>query len=621
MKRLTAILLFVILAAGLLPALSIQTGAAFEGEDKVTIVIDPGHGGANIGTAARGVGEKVYAMKLASLIFNKLAANGSFNVYMTRTGDYDLELYERCEIANGYNADLVLSIHFDGNPVKSMNGVTAFTSVIDEYSAVPLAQSITNKLSAATGLKNNGVKRRADDEGHYWNSEKQWDIKDPSLGVLSDYYSIPTWSANFGMRSIIVEHGFFSNEKDVDIIFAEGALEKMAEAEASAIIEYYTNHTHNYYTIPTRDYPSSCVYTGKQSIHCITCGHRKSVQSLAPAPDCHYWVTTQHTPAACGVDGKTVRECRITEKLVKKGWQGAHHKETVTIPAPSDHTFELTRTLEATHTVDGYMEYKCKTCAYSFRDILKAEGHTYEFVDYTAPTCEKSGGNTYKCTGCTSSYTDEEKALGHSLGSLTVTEPTCTEDGSKRGKCTVCSADVEEAIPKLGHSVEIKENIAATCTEGGKLVSLCRTCGYEETAEQEPLGHKFEEISLTEPTCEGEGKRVLRCAACTYTKEEALKPLGHKKSEKFKVVKKSTAFSQGEVSYTCENGCKEPLIEKTPPTLSKATVLLTVAAAAFILASLAFVIIFITIRKRKTNAAKAPEPNETEAVVKETINQ
>ena len=283
MKRVLTLLLSIIMLAGSLPFYAVSTEALFEGEDKINIVLDPGHGGYNIGTAtASQIAEKNYTYTLSCMIRDLLIANGNFNVYLTRTGDYDLELYQRAEIANKYNADILISIHFDGNPVKSMRGTTAYTSVFDQYAAVSLASSITSNISSATGLANNGVKRRKDNAGYYWNSEKQWDCQDSSLGVLSDYYGIPTWCAKFGIPSIIVEHGFFSNAADAAIVTAPGALEKIAKAEADAIIAYYTNHIH-VYASSKRDFPSNCMYTGKQSEHCYVCGHRRNVSSLAPA--------------------------------------------------------------------------------------------------------------------------------------------------------------------------------------------------------------------------------------------------------------------------------------------------------------------------------------------------
>ena len=339
MKKFTALVLVLITVFCLLPLTAAKSNAAFTGSDKINIVLDPGHGGSNIGTAARGIGEKVYTFKLANLIRDELLKNGSFNVYLTRTGDYDLELYQRAEVANNYNADILISLHFDGSPRSSDRGVTAYTSVFDAYAAVNLSQSIAQSVASSVGLSNNGVRRRYDTAGYYWNFEKQWDCQDSSLGTLSDYYGIPTWCAKFGIPSIIVEHGFFSNASDVNILFSNGALEKMAKAEAQAIINYYTNHQHTY-SAAKRDFPSNCIYTGKQSEHCSYCGHRRNVALIDPNPSNHYWVYKEYKAAACGVDGRSVLECRITQNLKDKGWEGTVHTATEIIPAPTDHTFD-----------------------------------------------------------------------------------------------------------------------------------------------------------------------------------------------------------------------------------------------------------------------------------------
>ncbi len=666
MKRFTSLILVLITIFLSFPMLATKTDAAFTGEDKVTIVLDPGHGGANVGTSARGVGEKTYTMKLATLIYNKLMANGSFNVYMTRNGDYDLELYQRAEVANSYNADLLISIHFDGNPVSSMNGVTTYTSVFDEYASVSLSQSIAQKIASATGLKNNGVKRRSDNQGYYWNSDKQWDCQDPSLGVLSDYYGIPTWAAKFGMKSIIVEHGFFSNAHDVNILFADGTLEKMAQAEADAIISYYTNHTHNYSTVISRDFPSNCVYTGKQSTRCLTCGHRKNITNLAPATDNHYWITKSSTPASCGTDGKVVRECRITQNLVDKGWTGEIHTQTTITPAPTDHTMALAKEVPATHTVDGYKTWKCKTCSYSFKDILKAEGHTYEFVGYTAPSCEKSGGNTYKCTVCSSSYTDKEPALGHSFSVIDkkeptciqkgstlkrcsvcsheetdytdplghslpeggILEPTCTDDGYEKGNCIRCSEKIDNVLPKNGHTLTVTKEEIATCEKKGIKEFACSKCDYTEKEITEPAGHSFTEEIIEKATCEKAGKAILTCSVCSYTKEEKTEKTGHEKSKNATVKEEATLFKDGIAEYPCKNNCNKVFTESIPKTLTRKAEIIALAVSAIIISAAFALILILIIKKSKKDesmaipvAEESPEKEDIEIKEEEAIKE
>ncbi len=644
MKKYVAFFLCILMIAAAFP-LAPSVSGAFEGADKINIVLDPGHGGSNVGASARGTGEKTHSFTIATLLKAKLEANGNFNVYLTRTGDYDLELYERAMVADSYNADILISLHFDGNGNANVSGVTAYTSVIDRFAATTLSASIASGISSATGLYNNGVRRRTDTAGYYWSFEKQWDCQDPSLGTLSDYYGIPTWCAKFGIPSIIVEHGYFSNSGDVNIILAEGGLEKIATAEAEAIINYYTNHTH-VYSAAIRDYASNCVFTGKQSEHCSVCGHRRNVSSLTPAPANHYWITKESSPAACGVDGRIVRECRITSNLISKGWQGAAHSDTQTIPAPSGHSYTLVENVAATHTVDGYQKYKCSTCASTFTETIKAEGHTYEFTSYTSPTCTEDGGSSYTCTACSQVFIDTEKALGHSLEVITDIPPSCTEKGKNVQKCTVCETEITEepealghdiadgerieptcteegcqsgictrcelsvSIPleSTGHTMAITEDTAPTCTEDGRIVSTCSTCGYKETEAVLATGHDLKHKVILEPACESDGKETTFCKKCNYNEKITVPAKGHVKSEKGTVTVKASAFKEGSMQYTCKNGCTKIYTENLPSTMPSALKVIVVASAAAIIATLIGIIVLLIIKK--SSAPKAPEEKE-----------
>lgn len=649
MKKLISAFLALLTVFSILPFAAVSTDGAFVGEDKINIVLDPGHGGANVGSSARGVGEKVYAMQLATLIREELLANGNFNVYLTRTGDYDLELYQRAEVANNYNADILISIHFDGSQSSAENGTTAYTSVFDTFAAVSLSQSITANVAAAVGLKNNGVRRRYDNAGYYWNFEKQWDCQDPSLGTLSDYYGIPTWCGKFGIKSIIVEHGFFSNAGDVNKVLAEGALAKIAKAEAKAIIDYYTNHIHAY-SAPTRDFPSNCMYTGKQSERCSVCGHRRNVSLLTPAPDNHYWVDLGTTPASCGVDGKKVRECRITQNLADKGWEGTVHTETVIIPAPTQHTYELYDQVSATHTVDGYKQWKCKTCSHSFKDILKAEGHTFGEGVYKTPTCTESGGYTYSCTGCSHQYTEAEsakghsftvterleptcteagyekrkctvcgfeetesfEALGHTYPDSATTPPTCTEDGYLKGYCTRCGAEADEIIEKTGHSYTVVENVPATCKAAGKTVSQCSVCQNKEEKAIPVLPHTYESTVTKAATCMEKGTMTYTCTACAHSYEEEITAEGHKRSEYPVKVTNASLLKAGSREFSCENGCGTTFSEAIPPRLDREEKIFILAAALLLIAAAIAAVVIILIRRSRPEDL---EPEEVEAAV------
>jgi N-acetylmuramoyl-L-alanine amidase len=80
-----------------------------------TIVIDPGHGGADLGAALPGgLAEKDVALEIARSLRAALQSRLGARVYLTRDSDELLPPTRRAEIANQVRADLFISIHLEG---------------------------------------------------------------------------------------------------------------------------------------------------------------------------------------------------------------------------------------------------------------------------------------------------------------------------------------------------------------------------------------------------------------------------------------------------------------------------------------------------------------------------
>lgn len=94
-------------------------------QDKITIILDPGHGGKDFGAVENGAKEKEInlsvALKLRSLIEKQLK---DVNVVMTRETDKYLTLQERADIANDAGGDLFMSIHVNSVDKKSKHRQT-----------------------------------------------------------------------------------------------------------------------------------------------------------------------------------------------------------------------------------------------------------------------------------------------------------------------------------------------------------------------------------------------------------------------------------------------------------------------------------------------------------------
>jgi N-acetylmuramoyl-L-alanine amidase len=90
------------------------------------IVLDPGHGGDDAGVTAGGAVEKDLTLALARELARELERHLGARVVLTRGDDRDPPMQQRAETANRAHADMVLSLHFDGEPSASARGVTAY---------------------------------------------------------------------------------------------------------------------------------------------------------------------------------------------------------------------------------------------------------------------------------------------------------------------------------------------------------------------------------------------------------------------------------------------------------------------------------------------------------------
>ena len=93
-----------------------------EAKRDVVIVIDPGHGGTNIGARHNGVIEKEATMKVALAMKYDLEKYEGVTVYLTRTGDDSMELIDRAKFARDVKADIILSLHFNMSELHDLHG-------------------------------------------------------------------------------------------------------------------------------------------------------------------------------------------------------------------------------------------------------------------------------------------------------------------------------------------------------------------------------------------------------------------------------------------------------------------------------------------------------------------
>lgn len=92
-----------------------------QAEKKITIVLDAGHGGREVGAVGKISKEKDINLKVVLEVGKILEKNSSFKVIYTRKEDIFLEQHKRSRIARS-KADIFISIHCNASVNKNANG-------------------------------------------------------------------------------------------------------------------------------------------------------------------------------------------------------------------------------------------------------------------------------------------------------------------------------------------------------------------------------------------------------------------------------------------------------------------------------------------------------------------
>ncbi len=173
--------------------------------------------------------ESEFNWKLHDLLAQKLKAYG-IKVIKTRTGiNSAMELTIRGKQAKG--CDLFLSIHANAAGNTNANYVLGVHMVDDDCGAIDEQSKQVAKLLSDCVAEIMGVKAEA------WTKKSSSD-RDGN-GYKDDYYGVLRGAHSVGTAAVILEHGFYTNKAQAQFLLMDANLEKLAEAEAKAIAEWF----------------------------------------------------------------------------------------------------------------------------------------------------------------------------------------------------------------------------------------------------------------------------------------------------------------------------------------------------------------------------------------------
>jgi N-acetylmuramoyl-L-alanine amidase len=113
-----------------------------------TVVIDPGHGGDELGTqGAKGTLEKDFTLSVARRLRTLIESRLGAKVFLTREDDRTLSLDDRSAFANNHQADVFLSIHANSAVRPSLKGAEVYFLTVERADAEARKRSGENATS------------------------------------------------------------------------------------------------------------------------------------------------------------------------------------------------------------------------------------------------------------------------------------------------------------------------------------------------------------------------------------------------------------------------------------------------------------------------------------------
>lgn len=190
-------------------------------DEQIVIVIDPGHGGENLGGEYEDYTEKEMTMIVANAMKEELEKYEGIAVYMTRTGDQELSLDERCEYAASVNADFLFCLHFNMSEHHTLFGAECWISAFGEnYSKGYSFASVEMDMLQDLGLYSRGIKTRLNDKG-------------------IDYYGIIRHSVERNIPCVLIEHCHLDQENDQPFYDHNEKLIQFGKLDATAVAKYF----------------------------------------------------------------------------------------------------------------------------------------------------------------------------------------------------------------------------------------------------------------------------------------------------------------------------------------------------------------------------------------------
>ena len=212
------------------------------------IVLDPGHGGKDIGAGASGLREKDITLNLAKKLKTRLEKRLGVTVHLTRSEDVFVTLDRRTKIARDKKADLFISLHVNANNAAKVEGFeTYILNFTTDRSAMAVAarenassdksvselEDVLQSIAKNTKIAESRAMAQVLHKAAVTALNKKYKVRD--LGVKEAPFAVLVGS---GVPAALVEIGFITNKDDAARLKTEAYLDQTADGLADGLVSY-----------------------------------------------------------------------------------------------------------------------------------------------------------------------------------------------------------------------------------------------------------------------------------------------------------------------------------------------------------------------------------------------
>ena len=225
---------------------------------RITIAIDPGHGGEDPGAIGhRGTYEKNVVLAIGRKLKAAMDAEPNMRAMLTRDGDYFVPLADRVQKARRVQADLFISIHADAFREPNARGSSVF-ALSESGATSAAARWLAQKENSADLIGGVDLDRRdpvlarmlldLSQTAQISDSLKVGRQVLDGIGTHNALHKATVEQAGFAVLkapdipSILVETAFISNPEEEQKLRSERHQQKFADSIRDGVVRYFAQH-------------------------------------------------------------------------------------------------------------------------------------------------------------------------------------------------------------------------------------------------------------------------------------------------------------------------------------------------------------------------------------------